>query len=77
MREILTVSLPGETLRELKKRIKSIGFDSVGKYVKCLIERDLEDDWISEDELVEAVKEARAEYKAGKTIKARSMADLL
>jgi len=77
MREILTISLPGETLRELKKRIKSIGFDSVGKYIKCLIENDLKEDKITEDELVKMVAEARKEYKAGKTRRLNSIADLL
>ena len=77
MREILTISLQNKTIAQVKKKVKKSGFESVSKYIKCLIERDLEDDWITEEELLEAVKEAEAEYKAGKTIRLKSAADLL
>lgn len=75
MREILTLSLPQKTKQLIKKRAKNKGFDSVSGYIKYLLS--LDEGLISEKELLNAVKEARKEYKQGKTIKAKSMADLL
>lgn len=75
MRQVLSISLPGETVKEIKNRIKVRGFDSVSNYIKFLVEED--DELISEKELLQAVKEARKEYKEGKTIKAKSLAELL
>ncbi len=75
MREVLTLSLPPKTTQLIKKKAKSKGFDSVSGYIKYLIT--IDDDMISADELLKMAKEAREDYKKGKTIKAKSLMDLL
>ncbi len=75
MREILTLSLPQKTKQLIKNRAKNKGFTSVSGYIKYLLSQD--DDLISEKELLQSVKQARQDYKQGKTIKAKSIADLL
>ena len=75
MRQVLSISLPNQTTQLIKKRAKKRGFASVSGYIKYLFS--LDEDLISEKELLAAVKQARREYKQGKTIKAKSMADLL
>jgi len=77
MREILTLSLPAKTKEMIKKRVAKRGFTSISQYVKFLFDQDSDDSMISEEELLKAVKEAEEEYRQGKTIKAKSMADLL
>ncbi len=75
MRQVLSLSLPLQTTKELKKSSKQKGFTSVSSYIKYLFEAD--QDLISEEELLEDIRIAEKEYKAGKTIKANSIADLL
>lgn len=75
MREVLSLSLPGATIKLIKNKTVAKGFDSVSAYIKYLL--GLDEDLISEQELLASVKQAREEYRAGKTIKADSMADLL
>ncbi|MCK4553901.1 hypothetical protein KAU19_02980 [Candidatus Parcubacteria bacterium] len=75
MRQVLSVSLPGQTIQLIKKRVKKQKFDSVSSYIKHLLE--IDQNLISEDELLRSVKQARLEYRQGKTIKAKSMADFL
>ncbi len=75
MREILTLSIPAQTKNLIKKKAKNKGFASVSGYIKYLIK--LDDDLISEQELMKTVNEARKEYKERKTIKAKSLAELL
>ncbi len=75
MREVLTLSLPPKTTQMIKKKAKNKGFDTVSGYIKYLIKMD--DDVISADELLGMAKEAREDYKNGKTIKAKSLMDLL
>ncbi|HPA25707.1 MAG TPA: hypothetical protein PLK76_03040 [bacterium] len=75
MREVLSISLPSKTLTTIKQKIKVRGFDSVSEYIKHLL--DLDENLISEKELLATVKQARREYDKGKAIKANSMADLL
>ena len=76
MRQVLSISLPGTTIQTVKEKTKARGFDSVSDYIKHLIKLDEEDDWISEEEILQAAKEAVAEYKQSKLIEADSMADL-
>ncbi len=75
MRQILSLSLPENLSEEIKKNAKLRGFDSVSGYIKYLF--DLDKDLISDRQLLSSVKEARKEYQQGKTIKAKSLADLL
>jgi len=77
MRQVLSISMPGNTIQTIKEKTKSKGFRSVSDYIKHLIKIDEESDWISKEELLKIVKEGRKEYKEGKTIKANSIADLL
>lgn len=75
MRQVLSLSLPKKTTKEIKKNAKIRGFDSVSGYVKYLF--DLDKDLISEKELMNSIKSARDEYKKGKTVKTKSLADLV
>lgn len=75
MRQVLSLSLPPQTTKEIKKNAKERGFASVSGYVKYLFE--LDKDLISEKELLISVKEARKDYAKGKTVKAKSLTDLL
>jgi Arc/MetJ-type ribon-helix-helix transcriptional regulator len=75
MRQVLSLSLPQETTKEIKKSAKQRGFDSVSGYIKYLF--DLDKDLISETELLSSIKSARQEYKEGKAIKAKSLTDLI
>jgi hypothetical protein len=75
MRQVLSLSLPEQVTKEIKISSKQRGFSSVSGYVKYLFE--LDRDLILEKELLSSIKEARKEYKNGKTVKAKSIADLL
>lgn len=75
MRQVLTISLPTKVRSDVKALSASRGFRSVSTYIQYLI--GLDRDLISEAELLDSVREARKEYKAGKTIRAKSLADLL
>ena len=75
MRQVLSLSFPEETTKEVKILAKRRGFSSLSSYIKYLVESDK--DLISATELLSSVKEAREEYKEGKSIKAKSTAELL
>ena len=75
MRQVLSLSLPQRTAKKIKSLSKQRGYKSVSGYIKHLIE--LDEDLISEKELMQSIKEARLEYKKGKTATASSLADLL
>jgi len=75
MRQVLSLSLPKETAKSIKTLSKKRGFVSVSGYIKYLAEMDK--DLISETELLNTIKQSRKEYKEGKTITAKSMADLV
>ena len=75
MREVLSLSLPEKQSKEIKALSKKRGFSSVSGYIKYLINSDK--DLISEGVLLNSIKEARLEYKSGKTIVAKSMSELL
>jgi hypothetical protein len=74
MREVLTLSLPGNTKNLIKQRAKIRGFASVSEYVKNLFEED--NDLISETELVTTIKEARAEHARGETKELKSLMEI-
>lgn len=75
MRQVLSLSLPQETTKEIKKSAKQRGFDSVSSYIKYLFETD--NDVISAKQLLRDVEEAEKDYKAGKCIKANSLTEAL
>lgn len=75
MRQVLSLSLPPQATVELKGLAKKRGFTSVSGYIQHLI--GLDKNLISESRLLRSVKEAEQEYKTGRTIKAKSIADLL
>lgn len=75
MRQVLSLSLPAAKAVQLKKTAKKRGYNSLSSYVLSLFQADR--DLISETELLRTVREARNEYQAGHSIKAKSLADLL
>jgi Arc/MetJ-type ribon-helix-helix transcriptional regulator len=75
MREVLSISLPSQTMATIKQKTQKRGFNSVSEYIKHLLA--LDEDLISESELLKSVRLARAEYKKDKAIKANSIAELL
>ena len=75
MRQVLSLSLPQQTTKEIKKSAKQKGFTSVSSYIKYLFEAD--SDVISIEELLEDVKQAEKDYKEGKCIKANSLSEAL
>jgi len=75
MRQILSLSLPEKTVKSIKGRAKKRGFKSVSSYFQFLLQED--ENLISEDELLTAVKKGRKEYARGETVKAKSLEDLV
>lgn len=75
MRQVLSLYLPASITKKMKSLSKKRGHESISSYVKYLVEMD--EDLISEKTLLEAIKQARAEYRAGKATTAQSMTDLL
>ncbi|MBI5229918.1 MAG: hypothetical protein HY981_01310 [Candidatus Magasanikbacteria bacterium] len=75
MHQVLSLSLPATEVRQMKHIAGRRGYASVSSYVNFLFQADKE--LISETELLKAVRSARKEYSRGKSIKARSIADLL
>lgn len=75
MRQILSVSMSKADAQKMKTTAKKRGYASVSAYIQSLYKND--EQTISENELLGMVREARKEYKTGKTVKAKSMKDLL
>ncbi|OGH68596.1 MAG: hypothetical protein A3I29_03320 [Candidatus Magasanikbacteria bacterium RIFCSPLOWO2_02_FULL_44_11] len=75
MRQVLSLSLPATGVRQLKSISKKRGFGSVSSYVKHLVKEDA--NLISEADLLKSVRASRKEYRAGKAVKAKSLANLV
>lgn len=75
MREVLTLSFPVGTIKKIKSEAKRQGHPSVSSYMKYLLSFD--EGLISNEELRKIIQQARQEHKAGKSIKAKSMAEFL
>jgi len=75
MRQIVSLSLSKKQVAALRKLSVQRGYKNVSQYVADLI--DMDSDVITEAELLRSVKEADAEYKAGKAIHANSLLELL
>lgn len=74
MRKILTISMPEKEKIKLEKRAKDCG-KTVSAYVLHAVQ--MEQGFITEDELVQAMKKARTDYKAGKTRQIKSLKELM
>ncbi len=76
MRQVLSISLQEDIIKDVKKRVKNCGFKSISEYFKYLFKMDTED-VISEKELLVAAKQAEKDYKNGKLKKLNSLSDLI
>lgn len=76
MRDILSISMPEETIQLIKRKVKKRGFSSISAYIRLLVESDADEDLISEKELLEIIKESEADFKAGRCVAAKSLLDL-
>ena len=74
MRKVLSISITDTLEKEIKRKTKKRGFNSVSDYIKNLLL--IDDDLISEEELLKTSKKARRDFKSGNLIKAKSLADL-
>ncbi|HNY36128.1 MAG TPA: hypothetical protein PLD14_00305 [Candidatus Pacearchaeota archaeon] len=75
MRKVLSISTTEAMEKKAKRNAKKNGFSNVSQYVNYLFS--MNDDMISEEELLECSKRAREDYKKGKIIRAKSIADLV
>lgn len=75
MRQIISLSLPTKQTATMRKLTVQRGYKNVSQYIADLITMDA--DLISEAELLKSVKQARAEYKKGKVVRAKSLDELL
>jgi metal-responsive CopG/Arc/MetJ family transcriptional regulator len=75
MRQVISLSFAENIAKEVKILSKKRGYFSVSKYIQDLVEMDKE--IISEQELLSSIKQSRQEYKKGKAITAKSMAELI
>jgi len=75
MRNILTLSLSDELKESAQKMAKKRKFGTVSEYIRFLLREDK--DVITDEELWEDVQAARRDYREGKTIKAKSLRELL
>jgi len=75
MIKVLSISLPSAVLEDIKNKSKKRHFESVSSYVKYLFS--LDNDLISENELLNTIKSSRSEYQKGESISADSLSDLL
>ncbi|MBU1130729.1 hypothetical protein KJ840_01185 [Patescibacteria group bacterium] len=75
MRDVLTLSIPSKTKELIKRKAKKSGFPTVSGYIQFLIRQD--ENLISEETLLQSIKEAQKEYDSGQAIKAKSIKDFL
>lgn len=74
MRAILNISLPFGQKKIIEKRAKKAK-KSLSAYILYAVQ--LEQSLISEDEILKIAKLAESDYLAGKTMKLKSLADLM
>lgn len=75
MRKVLSISITDTLEKEIKRKTKKRGFNSVSDYIKSLLA--IDDDLISEEELLEDIRVGQEDYKKGRIIRAKSIADLI
>lgn len=74
MRAVLNISIPLQEKKRVERRAKKAK-KTVSAYVLFALK--LEENLISEDELVRMAKQAERDYKAGRTYELKSLEDLL
>ena len=78
MRRVISISLPQKTAQMLKRRVSSVGYKSASQYIQHLVQLDNDESpFISEKELLRIIKEGDAEYARGKTVKHKTLRDLV
>ncbi len=75
MRQIISFSLPAPEVQFINKQVKLRNFKSKSDYLRHLLS--LEQDMITETDLLRYAKEARAEHQTGKTKRLSSLKDLI
>ncbi len=75
MRQVLSISLPLAEIRSIKRMARRRGHPSVSRFIHTLVQT--ERDAMSESELLKIVRRSRKEYRLGKSVKAKGIADLL
>ena len=74
MRALLTISLPPQKKKEIEKRAFKLN-KSTSAYIRYALE--LEQHFISEDDLVRMASQAEDAFQNGKTKQLKSLADLM
>jgi len=74
MRKVLSISITDTLEKEIKEKTKRKGFSSVSDYIKSLLIMD--EDLISEEEILEMAERAKKDYKNDNLVKVKSLADL-
>ncbi len=74
MRSVLSISLPECKKQYIKERAKKAN-KSISSYILYII--DIEEQLISENELVKMSKKSEKDYKTGKTTRLDSLANLM
>ena len=75
MRKVVSLSLSTKQATQVRRLAQQRGYANLSSYIAHLIHSDA--DLISEEELLQSVKQARSEYKKGKVIHAQSLDELL
>ncbi|MFA5432582.1 MAG: hypothetical protein WC319_06875 [Candidatus Paceibacterota bacterium] len=75
MRKVLSISTTEAMEKKVKQNAKKNGFNNISAYVNYLFS--MNDDMISEEELLADIKSGQEDYKKGRFIKAKSIADLV
>lgn len=75
MRQALSISLPTDAVRFIQTQVKQRDFSSVSEYIRHLL--NLDQELISEDEVLRLHRSALLAHKSGKTKVLKSLADLM
>lgn len=75
MRKVLSISVTDVLERDIKRKTKKRGFDSVSDYIKNLVVAD--EDLISEEELLEDIRKGEEDYKKGNVIRGKRLSDFI
>lgn len=75
MRQVISISLPPQRATQVQRLAVRRGYHTVSNYIAHLIQDDA--NLISEEQLLRSVKQARAEYRMGKVIHAKSLDELI
>jgi Arc/MetJ-type ribon-helix-helix transcriptional regulator len=72
MRQVVSLSLPQETVLEVEKIVKKEKFKNVSEFIRSLIKMYQSDEFLFRD-----IAEAEADVKAGRVYKVTTLKDLL